>query len=360
MKAKLTSFVTSAVLAFSCAVPMVSSADWWNLDDIEETGFGYTVVEYDNTKFSAVLKDVPEVKVNAYSDTAEEVVIPGEIEGFKVRTVCLYGHDMYNIRHITLPSTVENIIVEGTGEKLLEIDVDENNPNFCSVDGVLYTKDMKKLVAYPVGREDTSFTVPDGVEEIGERAFMISPNLEEIVLPDSLRTIGKDALCAERLKNLTIPASAVIHDPIMFDRHMESLTLLREDITDPYSDTDQPFEYDGLDKVLGAPVFWTPPIYDDWPPTRLYVPTSVIDIYRKLVEDKSYNAVCIPLELKLLPDQKYGDINCDNEINIADAVTLQNFILGTGDGCAHGADLNNDGELDIFDLIALKKLIIEQ
>ena len=127
---------------------MVSSADWWNYDDIEETGFGYTVVEYDNTKFSAVLMDVPEVKVNEYSDTVEELVIPGEVEGFKVRTVCLYGHDMYNIRHITLPSTVENIIVEGTGEKLLEIDVDENNPNFCSVDGVLYTNFIDIIAEY--------------------------------------------------------------------------------------------------------------------------------------------------------------------------------------------------------------------
>ncbi|WP_028519781.1 leucine-rich repeat protein [Ruminococcus flavefaciens] len=360
MKAKLASLVTSAVLAFSCTVPTVSSADWWNYDDIEETGFGYTVVEYDNTKYSAVLMDVPEVKVNEYSDTVEELVIPGEIEGFKVRTVCLYDHDMYNIRHITLPSTVENIIVEGTGEKLLEIDVDENNPCFCSVDGVLYTKDMKKLVAYPAGRDDTSFTVPDGVEEIGERAFAISPSLEEIVFPDSLRTIDKYALYTKNLKNLTIPASAVIHDPVIYDRHLDSITLLREDITDPYSDTDQPFEYDGLYNVLGAPVPWTPPLIMDNAPTRLYVPASVIDIYRKLVEDKNYYAVCIPLELKLLPDQKYGDINCDNEINIADAVTLQNFILGTGDGCAHGADLNNDGVLDIFDLITLKKLIIEQ
>ena len=73
MKTKLTSLITSAVLAFSCAVPMVSSADWWNYDDIEETGFGYTVVEYNNTKYSAVLMDVPEVKVNEYSDTVEEL-----------------------------------------------------------------------------------------------------------------------------------------------------------------------------------------------------------------------------------------------------------------------------------------------
>ena len=44
-----------------------------NYDDIEETGFGYTVVEYNNTKYSAVLMDVPEVKVNEYSDTVEEL-----------------------------------------------------------------------------------------------------------------------------------------------------------------------------------------------------------------------------------------------------------------------------------------------
>lgn len=69
---------------------------------------------------------------------------------------------------------------------------------------------------------------------------------------------------------------------------------------------------------------------------------------------------CIPLELKPLDGQKKGDINCDGDVNIADAVSLQQFILGADSSCAHGADLNSDGELDVFDLISLREMLIEK
>ena len=74
--------------------------------------------------------------------------------------------------------------------RLTEIAVDETNPYLCGVDGVLFNKDMTLLTQYPAGREDASYTVPEGVEEIGEDAFADAVRLREIALPDTLTKLG--------------------------------------------------------------------------------------------------------------------------------------------------------------------------
>lgn len=71
-------------------------------------------------------------------------------------------------------SVVENIIVP-TG-----------NPYFSSVDGVLYSKDQKKLVYCP--KKTGTYTVLPGTEVIGRYAFYCFNN--KIVLPESITTIG--------------------------------------------------------------------------------------------------------------------------------------------------------------------------
>lgn len=56
-----------------------------------------------------------------------------------------------------------------------------------------------------------------------------------------------------------------------------------------------------------------------------------------------------------------GDVNCDGAFNIADAVTLQNYILGRkkfNEQQFNIADLNFDGNVDAFDMVLMRKLII--
>lgn len=49
---------------------------------------------------------------------------------------------------------------------LEEINVDKDNPNYSSENGVLYDKKKTKLILYPYSKEDTSYTLPDSVETI--------------------------------------------------------------------------------------------------------------------------------------------------------------------------------------------------
>lgn len=81
--------------------------------------------------------------------------------------------------------------------------VDEQNENFCAVDGVLYTKDMKTLLCCPKAYEGkTEFRVPATVEVIS-RSALSDCKFEKILLPEGLKRIEPMAfLKAENLKEI--------------------------------------------------------------------------------------------------------------------------------------------------------------
>ena len=60
--------------------------------------------------------------------------------------------------------------------------IDEDSESFSLVDGILYNKDLTRLVYYPNGLEETSFTLPDHVESIVVDAFYENTILETIVI----------------------------------------------------------------------------------------------------------------------------------------------------------------------------------
>ncbi len=72
-----------------------------------------------------------------------------------------------------------------------EYKIEENCDSLRVEDGVLYDKDMKKLLAYPVLKEDETFTLPSSVTTIADDAFgpYSSFSLKEIRIPKSVRKI---------------------------------------------------------------------------------------------------------------------------------------------------------------------------
>ena len=70
-------------------------------------------------------------------------------------------------------------------------------------DGALYTADMKTLLLVPpvCGKE---FRVPDGVEQIEEKAFR-NCGAETILLPDSVKSIGKACFAGSAVESLVLP-----------------------------------------------------------------------------------------------------------------------------------------------------------
>ena len=91
-------------------------------------------------------------------------------------------------------------------DNLESISVAEDNEYFSSdSNGVFYNKDKTELKIYPRGKADRSFTVPAGVEVIGEGAFENCENLESVVLPDSVTRIERGAFYwSTNLENIDI------------------------------------------------------------------------------------------------------------------------------------------------------------
>lgn len=73
---------------------------------------------------------------------------------------------------------------------IYEIEI-TNNKYYASEDGIVYTKNKKKLLKCPPEKTG-HIIIPDGVQEIGERAFA-NTKIESITFPDSLRKIGYEA-----------------------------------------------------------------------------------------------------------------------------------------------------------------------
>ena len=112
-----------------------------------------------------------------------------------------------------------DILFNSTANKIDSYFVDDNHPLYKSVDGVLYSKDGTKLIAYPSGNTRQSYRVINtcseigpyafynshlnyvefppfdisNVKTIGEKAFYGCRNLLQICLPSSIERVGEDA-----------------------------------------------------------------------------------------------------------------------------------------------------------------------
>ncbi len=90
---------------------------------------------------------------------------------------------------------------------LTSLIVSRNNEFYASVDGVLYDKQIEKLVRYPAGRLGP-YSILQGVTSIGDRAFMDCKLLTGIEIPKGIKTIGELAFCeCDNLESVTIPDS---------------------------------------------------------------------------------------------------------------------------------------------------------
>ena len=76
---------------------------------------------------------------------------------------------------------------------LIRISVDSQNLAYKDIDGNLYSKDGRILIKYATGKNETSFTVPDGVETIGILAFRGAESLESVSIPNTVTKIDASA-----------------------------------------------------------------------------------------------------------------------------------------------------------------------
>ena len=89
---------------------------------------------------------------------------------------------------------------------LSHIEVDADNPNYETVDGVLYTKDHTHLVLFPTRMDiGGSYAVLEGTQAIDDYG-LVETNFSSITLPSTLRSIGEWGMAGNKfLTSIELP-----------------------------------------------------------------------------------------------------------------------------------------------------------
>ena len=111
-----------------------------------------------------------------------EVILPET-----VTSIGNYAFYSSSIEKITIPKGVASIgeCVFANCKSLAAISVASDNEKFCSMDGVLFSKDKSVIYCYPVGKSGTNYTIRGGVSEIKAAAFLNCDKLTSITFNGS-------------------------------------------------------------------------------------------------------------------------------------------------------------------------------
>ncbi len=165
-----------------------------------------------------------------------------ELESLDLGKVEYIGKHAFNsafnisrLTEINIPASVKTIDPEAFSANYYfeSYSVDENNEYYTSSDGVLFTKDMKILVSYPIAKEG-EYAIPAlTTEEIGPFAFCEAKYLTKLSLDSSvLKKIGDCAfMYTQNILNFVIPKSVEYIGREAFDSSdVETISILNKNI----------------------------------------------------------------------------------------------------------------------------------
>jgi hypothetical protein len=180
---------------------------------------GYPVVAIGDSAFESCTKLQTVVIPNGIINIKEEaffycsnlvsILLPNSISSIGVRTFA----GCRKLESLTIPASVEVIgdFAFGSTVNLKMFLVDADNAEYVSQDGVLFSKDMSKLIRYPAGKEGDKYDIPDCVTHIGKGAFSFCSLLTSIHIPDGVLSIDSEAFQdCNNLENLILPDSITI------------------------------------------------------------------------------------------------------------------------------------------------------
>ncbi len=225
---------------------------------------------------------------------------------------------------------------------LAEINVDENNPNYCDVDGVLLTKNHNQLIQYPIGNPRTSYTIPDDVVNIWINSFQGCQNLTWVTIPDSVKDIWNYAFAdCSNLTTVTLGKNVDNIWPNAFD----GCTALTDVY---YAGTRE--EWKAITINSGNIPLTKATIHCIDDPVEPNEP-SVSETPSDAPETPTDTPVEIP----------YGDLNGDNKTDAKDALNVLKFAVGKTDLSEEQqtfADVTGDQKIDAKDALEILKYAV--
>ena len=182
------------------------------------TSGGITVYQYDGEITEDTVLTVPETidskTVVAIEDQCflkkemRKIILPDTL--IKIGEQAFAG--CKNLKTIHLPASVTNVgeLAFADCLALQEFTCDANNGTYMIQGGVLYSEDLTTLYEAPAC---STVTIPQTVDCIARYAFAHNTNIEEIVFPESVKTLSYCALYkCSNLKRVTLKAVENIAD----------------------------------------------------------------------------------------------------------------------------------------------------
>jgi hypothetical protein len=136
-----------------------------------------------------------------YCKSLREITLPSNLQ---------YIHESFCSSAISAIAIPESVIHIQSGafsgcRRLTEIKVAAGNPVYTDYDGVLFSKNMDRLLCCPIAKKGTSYAIPDTVKIIEKFAFNSCRRLEQVDIPDSVAGIGMKAFAfCSALKSISI------------------------------------------------------------------------------------------------------------------------------------------------------------
>lgn len=182
---------------------------------------GYELSKFSNTGYITEL-DIDFVSSVEYdrenADVTSNFVIVKD-ESQKITSVGAYALNCdEKVKVINIGADVTNVDPKAFYScwALQQIEVDENNPNYCDVDGVLYNKDKTVIICRPCDH-DTYLAEKYGYAKYDESGYRIEPTAEDAsyeqyvkdvltyVVPSSVETIGELCFNYANMKAVYLP-----------------------------------------------------------------------------------------------------------------------------------------------------------
>jgi hypothetical protein len=127
-----------------------------------------------------------------------------------VNTIRMFAFESCGkLKSVTIPSSVTTIEEFAFTDCSASINVDVNNLNYSSSDGVLFNKEQNALIHCPTSKTG-NYAIPSSVVSIGDYAFELCARLTNVTIPMSVSSIGNSAFCkCSGLKMVSIPSSVI-------------------------------------------------------------------------------------------------------------------------------------------------------
>lgn len=152
-----------------------------------------------------------EVRIDYVTSSDGKITVPKEIQNFVITEIGTYAFYQNHCTSVELPSTIrsiqsaafyrchnikditipgETVSIDGNPffrcSGLEDIHVQPSNTSYSDIDGVLYDSTGTTLIAYPEGKSETMYKIPEGVTKIADESFGYNSNLETVIIPKSV------------------------------------------------------------------------------------------------------------------------------------------------------------------------------